>query len=225
MELLTSLKSLSGLVLLFGVVVAVLGAIAGSMGKPGKEKIIPIAIALVVILTLVVQFAIHEKDSAAAKAQAEGYHREGITAARGSDLCPVIGMGASVAGQRPSGISVGNPDTNANIFDLVIYIQEISFSTDGRMTVSLHPPLPFRTVPAGAGLPAVPFELQSHGNRVYLQFDLSTRRKICSGVIGLRADSNGRWIVKSYPVHEGPSSAHVSEITEAERRFAQGLDW
>ena len=118
-----------------------------------------------------------------------------------------------MANQRPHGLSVFNPDKEANIYDLVLYVQEGEHSPNGQGFRTLQQQtLRFPTVPPGSGSTSIPFEFLSQRNTSYLQFDLSTRRKICSGLIVLRGDGNGNWSAKAYPVHEGPLTSHKSEI-------------
>jgi hypothetical protein len=217
MKWLASLTTLSALVLSLGLLIALIsGANAVVTGKTNRERILAGLIALLAVALIVVQSISSRQSASASQAQSLESQRQVIAATLGSDQCPLIGADRTSNG-RPHGLSVFNPDKEANIYDLVLYIQEGEFATDGREFRTLQQQtVRFPTVPAGAGSPSIPFEFLSQRNRSYLQFDLSTRRKICSGLIVVRGDGNGNWTVEPYPVHEGPITAHASEIPEAD---------
>ena len=135
----------------------------------------------------------------------------------GSNVCPQLSADF-MSGQRPYALSVFNFDKTANIYDLVIYVQEGEHEgTDGKGFRTLQQKtLRFQIVPAGAGV-SLPFEFLSQRNTSYLQYSLSTRRKICSGQIVLHGDGNGQWRTESYPVHEGPLTSHITEVPPQDR--------
>jgi type II secretory pathway pseudopilin PulG len=135
----------------------------------------------------------------------------------GSNICPQL-LADFMSGQRPYALSVFNFDKTANIYDLVVYVQEGEHvGTDGKGFRTLQQKtLRFPTVPAGAGA-SLPFEFLSQRNTSYLQYSLSTRRKICSGQIVLRGDGYGQWHPESFPVHEGPLSSHNTEVPPQDR--------
>lgn len=130
----------------------------------------------------------------------------------GSNDCPTV-MADHTGNRRPFSLSVFNANKNANIYDFILYVQEGEHTEDGRDFRTLQQQtLRFPTIPAGAGSTSIPFKFLSTRKTSYLQFDLSTRRKICSGLIVMRGDGNGNWSVEAYPVHEGPLSAHPTDI-------------
>jgi hypothetical protein len=194
------------------VIAATSGINVFSAGKTVKERVLAAVLCVLALALLVVQFISSKQSAAAAQSQSSRSQKQMIAATLGSDLCPTI-MVDRMANQRPQGVSVFNPDKDANIYDLVLYVQEGEHTPDGRGFRTLQQrTLRFPTVPPGSGSTSVPFEFLSERNTAYLQFDLSTRRKICSGLIVLRGDGNGSWSTTAYPVHEGPLTSHETEI-------------
>jgi hypothetical protein len=140
-------------------------------------------------------------------------------ASLGSNTCPKI-WSSQRGHQRPYDLSAFNTDKNANIYDLTVYVTEMERNIDGKSMRTLQRKmLKFPIIPANAGNAdgTVPFEFLSQRNTAYLSFDLSTRRKICSGLIVLHGDGNGDWYTESYPMHEGPTTAHNTEIPDTDR--------
>jgi hypothetical protein len=213
------LLTLSTLVFALGVLIALIsGFNAVTAGKTGWGRVLAGAIPVLAIALLAVQFISNKRAGEASKAQSDEAQKKLINATLGSDACPKI-MVDRMANQRPHGLSVFNANKEANIYDLVLYVQEGEHTADGQGFHTLQQQtVRFPTIPAGAGSTSIPFEFLSQRNISYLQFDLSTRRKICSGLIVLRGDGNGNWSAEAYPVHEGPLTAHKSEIPEAAQR-------
>jgi hypothetical protein len=195
--------------LILGVLIAVVSLYqAVTVRKTSKERAVAIVVALLAVGLLVVQFLA----ASASQAKSDISQRTLQNATLGSSLCPTV-MADHFGGQRPHGLSVFNPDKDANIYDLVLYVQEGERTADGRGWNPLQQrTLRYPTIPAGSGTPSLTFEFLSLRKTSYLQFDLSTRRKICSGLIVLQEDGNGNWSAKTFPVHEGPLTAHKSEI-------------
>jgi hypothetical protein len=216
MKVFSSLLTLSGLALILGVAISAIAVVqAFATGKTGKERLFTGLVAVLAIALLFVQAAINKRASAASRAQVNESQKRLEDATLGSSACPSVAVDRR-ANQKPSGLSVFNTDKEANIYDLVIYVQEGEHTADGKGFRTLQQKtLRYPTIPAGAGS-SLPFEFLARGSTSYLQFDLSTRRKICSGLIVLRSDGNGNWSGEAYPVHEGPLTAHASEIPAAD---------
>jgi hypothetical protein len=141
----------------------------------------------------------------------------------GSDACPKVLADSSMGNQRPFALSVFDADKNANIYDLVVYLQEGEHTADGKGFRTLQQKtLRYPTIPANTGS-SLPFEFLSQRNTSYLQFSLSTRRKICSGLIVLHGDGNGYWFAQAYPVHEGPLAAHNTEVPVVDQPWNPGM--
>lgn len=209
MKLFSSLLTLSNLVFALGLAIALSSGInAFGTGKTVKERAFAVLIAVLASALLVAQFISNKQSTAASQAQSNESQKQVIAATLGSDRCPTIAV-ERMADQRPHGLSVFNPDKEANIYDLVLYVQEGEYTADGQGFRTLQQrTLRLPTIPPGSGSTSIPFEFLSQRNTSYLQFDLSTRRKICSGLIALRRDGNGNWSAKAYPVHEGPLTSH-----------------
>jgi hypothetical protein len=172
-------------------------------------------IATSILVLAVALFAVQFKATADSQVQAEKDHREQLNATLGSSHCPTVMMDF-FSGQRPHGLSVFNPDKANGIYSLVLHVQEGEHTDDRHGWHTLQQrTLTFSDIPPGAGSVSQPFDLLSRGDTSYLQFDLSTHSgNICSGLIVAHVDSNGNWSVKTFPVHQGPITAHKSEIPE-----------
>jgi hypothetical protein len=218
MKVSSGLLTLSNLVFALGLAIALSSGVnAFSTGKTVKERAFAFLIAVLASALLIAQFINNKQYTAASQAQSNESQKQVIAATLGSDRCPTIAVDR-MANQRPHGLSVFNPDKEANIYDLVLYVQEGEHSPNGQGFRTLQQQtLRFPTVPPGSGSTSIPFEFLSQRNTSYLQFDLSTRRKICSGLIVLRGDGSGNWSAKAYPVHEGPLTSHKSEIPAADQ--------
>ena len=121
-------------------------------------------------------------------------------------------MASSMGNKRPFDLSVYNSNKVANIYDLVLYVDEGERGADSKSFHDVQQrTLRYPTVPPGSGS-SLPFEFLSQKNTSYLQFSLSTRRKICSGQIVLHGDGQGWWHAEAYPIHEGPLAGHNTEV-------------
>jgi hypothetical protein len=237
----SSILNLSPWTLIFGIIIILMSVVEAFLtGKTGKEQLrsrsdkqhsrrqrfFKAFTALLAIALLFIQAASNKRSDATAQAalrNALDNQKTEITsyladASLGSSLCPQL-VADHISSDRPYGLSVFNFDKTANIYDLVVYVQEGEHAgADGRGFRTLQQKtLRFPTVPAGAGTPSQPFEFLSQRNTSFLQYSLSTRRKICSGQIVLHGDGNGNWRPESYAVHEGPLDAHNTEVPQGDQ--------
>jgi hypothetical protein len=137
-------------------------------------------------------------------------------ASLGSDLCPQLRLGFTSIGP-PFSLYVDNESKTADIYDLVVYVQEGEHTKSRRGFLTLqYKKLRFRTILPGA-TGQQPFNVLSKRKTSYLQYTLATRRKVCSGLIVLHNEGGGRWYPHSYPVHEGPLADHNTEIPTVDR--------
>jgi hypothetical protein len=140
-----------------------------------------------------------------------------VDASEGSDKCPRVFAESQNNTQRPYALNVDNDDKAANLYDVVLYVQEGEHTGNGQEFRTLQQEtLKFPTIYKGA-MGSQPFQFLSQRTTSYLQFTLATRRKICSGQIVLHGDGNGYWYAQPYPVHEGPLSSHDTEVPIKDR--------
>ena len=216
MEFLASLKSLSGAVFLLGVVIALVSLVSAVIGKTGRDRSLAIVVGVLALALVVVQYVSNERTRAAAKFEAKKSHEELIAASRGNKMPPSVMVDLRANG-RPQGISVYNPDKEANVYDLVLHVSEGEFAANGRFRPLQQKTFTFPMIPPGHGSPSQPFDLLSQTGTSYIQYELSTRRQDWSGLIVVRSDGNGRWTSQLFPVHEGGLTFHRSEILDLER--------
>jgi len=216
MGFLASLKSLSGAVFLLGVAIALVSLVSAVIGKTGRDRNLAIIVGVLALALVFVQYVSNERTRAAAKVEAQKSHEELIAASRGSKMPPSV-MVDLRATERPQGISVYNPDKEANVYDLVLHVSEGEFAASGGFRPLQQKTFTFPMIPPGHGSPSQPFDLLSQTGASYIQYELSTRRQDWSGLIVVRSDGNGRWTSQLFPVHEGGLTFHRSEILDLER--------